>query len=144
MNQPPQTDKRIVSKGAYVKAQGKRLGLIVAAGCVCFWGVHVFWNTAPYTRHPANHAHHIFAGLLGFLVFRFCWSISKGLYKEVKRIEPGVPLTRANIAALPAPDSLVRASAEPLQEQQAVLLRAATAGVERHEEQLVRAAGEPE
>ena len=35
-------------------------------------------------------------------------------------------LTRANTADLPAPDSLVRASAEPMQEQQAVLLRAAT------------------
>ena len=51
----------------------------------------------------------------------------------------GVPLTRANIGHLPAPDSLVRASAEPVQEQQSVLLRAATEGMERHEEQLVRA-----
>jgi hypothetical protein len=59
--------------------------------------------------------------------------------KEAKQTDPGVPLTRANTANLPAPDSLVRASAEPMQEQQAVLLRAATETQERHEEQLVRA-----
>ena len=61
------------------------------------------------------------------------------LMKEMIYIDPGVPLTRANTADLPAPDSLVRASAEPVQEQQAVLLRAATETAERHEEQLVRA-----
>ncbi len=36
-------------------------------------------------------------------------------------------------------DILVRASLAPLQAQEAVLLRAATEGNERHEEQLVRA-----
>lgn len=42
---------------------------------------------------------------------------------------------------LPAPDTLVRASEEPVQAQKAMLLRAATETRERHEEQLVRAAG---
>ena len=51
------------------------------------------------------------------------------------QIDPGVPVTRANNADLLAPESLVRASVEPTQEQQAVLLRAATPGVERDEEQ---------
>jgi hypothetical protein len=59
--------------------------------------------------------------------------------KRVRRAKVWVTLARANTADLPAPDSLVRASAEPVQEQQAVLLRAATEGTETHEEQLVRA-----
>ena len=61
------------------------------------------------------------------------------MLRQAIKVDPGVPLTRANTADLPAPDSLVRASAEPVQEQQAVLLRAATETQERHEEQLVRA-----
>lgn len=51
--------------------------------------------------------------------------ISKKLYTDAKRIEPVVPLTRANTSSLPAVDSLVRASQEPLQAHQTVLLRAA-------------------
>lgn len=52
-----------------------------------------------------------------------------------------VPLTRANAADLPAPDSLVRASAEPMQAQEAVLLRAAAHVIDTPPEQLVRAVG---
>ncbi len=51
-----------------------------------------------------------------------------------------VPLTRANTADLPAPESLVRASSEPRQEQEAVLLRAAARSVGTPPEQLVRPA----
>lgn len=61
------------------------------------------------------------------------------LKTKAQNINPGVPLTRANIVDLPAPDSLVRASTEPVQEQQAVLLRAATDTQEWQVEQLVRA-----
>lgn len=50
-----------------------------------------------------------------------------------------VPLTRANTAGLPAPDSLVRASQEPLQAQQKILLRPALETTERQEEELLRA-----
>ena len=42
-------------------------------------------------------------------------------------------------ADLPAPDSLVRASAEPLQAQEAVLPRAAAEGMETQKGKLVRA-----
>jgi two-component sensor histidine kinase len=55
-----------------------------------------------------------------------------------------VPLARASAADLPALNSLVRASEEPRQEQQSMLLRAAAHGQETPPEQLVRAAGEME
>jgi hypothetical protein len=152
MNQPPQTDKQtgkgIVSKGAYVKVRSNK----AAKGIV---GI-LLWLTA------------IGAGVLsllplyGFLYFLLKWDflalvclclfvfIGGGTYyvakvaseimiDSVKELEI-VPLTRANTAHLPAPDSLVRASAEPVQEQQAVLLRAAIQGMETPPEQLVRPA----
>ena len=67
--------------------------------------------------------------------------MSNAVLDRVDQMNNVVPLTRANTADLPAPESLVRASAEPVQEPQAVLLRAATTTQEKHEEQLVRAAG---
>ena len=60
---------------------------------------------------------------------------------KANSFQTGIPLTRANTADLPAPDMLVRASSEPLQAQKDVLLRAAAEGQEKHEVQLVRAAG---
>ncbi len=50
----------------------------------------------------------------------------------------------ATISHLPAHDSLVRASSEPTQAQESVLLRAAAEGVETPPEQLVRASVEQE
>ena len=38
MNQPPQTGKRIVSKGEYMKVQGKRTSLIVSGGLLAVSG----------------------------------------------------------------------------------------------------------
>jgi hypothetical protein len=64
--------------------------------------------------------------------------------KEGKEIDIGVPFTRANTADLPPADSLVRASDEPLQEQNSVLLRAATHGPETRPEELVRATVGPQ
>ena len=54
-------------------------------------------------------------------------------------MEVGVPLTRANTADLPAPDSLVRASSEPMQAQEDVLLRAAATGNDTPPEEMLRA-----
>ena len=56
-----------------------------------------------------------------------------------KQTEIIVPLTRHTAAYLPATDSLVRASAEPLQEQKTVLLRAAATGMEAPPEEMLRA-----
>lgn len=69
----------------------------------------------------------------------FCYA--KTSMKKAIRKENIVPLTRANTSDLPAPDTLVRASQEPLQAQGSVLLRAAVQTQDGHEEQLLRAAG---
>ncbi len=76
--------------------------------------------------------------VLGIILCRVASTVS---LKHARKIHDSIPLTRANTADLPAPDSLVRASSEPLQEQQTVLLRAAVQGQETSSEQLVRAVG---
>ncbi len=76
---------------------------------------------------------------IGLLAAGNVWLIF-AMMKTAKKIDMGVPVTRVNAADLPAPDSLVRASQEPLQAQEGVLLRAATQTQDRHEEQLLRAA----
>jgi hypothetical protein len=67
-----------------------------------------------------------------------------GETQDAKKIDTGIPLTRTSASGLPALDSLVRASEESRQEQQSVLLQAATEGGETPPEQLVRTAGEPQ
>ena len=154
MNQSPQTGKqtgkRIVSKGEYAKVQGQRAGLrsgalvlylvalfflLKAVSCLMallymlLTGRAITFETAVYT---------VLFLLMGTGA-HFFRKWAKGNMRRASEMGKIVPLTRANTADLPAPDSLVRASAEPVQEQEAVLLRAATAGMERHEEQLLRA-----
>lgn len=80
----------------------------------------------------------IVSASLGLLTYYFTRSAIHGIVRA-KSIDPGVPLTRANTGDLPASDSLVRASEEPLQAQQNILLRAATETLESQEEELLRA-----
>ena len=72
--------------------------------------------------------------LLGAL---FLWLGSRKSWKTVRAMQQ---INYANTGHLSARTSLVRASQEPTQVQEAVLLRAATDVQDRHEEQLLRAA----
>jgi hypothetical protein len=152
MNQSPQTEKqtgkRIVSKGEYARKQGRRLwlGLKSCAALLCLPALLV----VGYFQQPAS------SGCIqvdprngiGYRVFIALFFVpasifaAKQIFRDFQQIDPGVPLTRANTADLPAPDSLVRASEEPMQEQQAVLLRAAAQRHETSPEQLVRPTAE--
>ena len=151
MNQPPQTGKQIVSKGEYVRGLSKKAALGVgsttlAVGCLAACLVAVIYLLYAIQLYRAQ----LWGSDVGLVVRNFLFILGAGgsavfLFQaaareqaRARRIDPGIPLTRANAADLPAPESLVRASEEPTQEQQSVLLRAATEGVERHEEQLVR------
>jgi len=58
---------------------------------------------------------------------------------HIRKIDIGIPLTRANTADLSAHDSLVRASQEPVQEQQSILLRPTMEADTSPPEQLLRA-----
>jgi uncharacterized membrane protein len=153
MNQPPptekQTGKRIVSRGEYVKAQGKIAGLLLVATFVAVLGMNIAAWLAIYFGCPTldSHGNWVYKSDFDFIIATVCvcvsmvvfGTISRLIYKKVEQATPGVPLTRANTGGLSAPDSLVRASAEPVQEPQAVLLRAGTGMQATPPEQLVRA-----
>lgn len=81
--------------------------------------------------------------MVGIPLTYFLWQSSRHAFRRAASVPAVVPLTHANTADLPAPDSLVRASSKSVQEQQAVLLRAAK-GMETPPEQLVRASVEQE
>ena len=150
------TGKKIVSKGAYAKAQGQRASIGVLV--VCLWGMMFVCGLIALAYG---------GGLVAFFMgWHKCSGMTAAMYLAMVvvfgagtsifwkwadkallasyAIHPGIPLTRANTANLPAPNSLVRASVEPQQAQEAVLLRAAAEGVDTPPEQLVRPAGRAE
>ncbi len=147
----PKTGKRIVSKREYAKAQGIKGGLNLGRfGLLLFsilWSLlaglyllrlvtGMWWDVSPFLIWVAC----LTCGGASYL----CYLTMKAVDRRIQGFEKVQPLTRANAADLPAPDSLVRASSEPMQAQEAVLLRAAAEEQERHEEQLVRAVEGPE
>ena len=159
------TEKRIVSRGAYVQASVHQAGTYLTSCCqlllcgffrliaaVCgvifLYGSIARVSSALYRVSSAPYEDRFELWQLSGYGFLFLVSIaasiglgsaSKASLDRAETIDPGVPLTRHNVADLPAPDSLVRASSEPMQAQQAVLLRAAAQGQETLPEQLVRA-----
>jgi hypothetical protein len=151
----PKTGKRIVSKGEYVLRRAFQGGL--AFSCACAIGVALMTGFAAIialiceiaTIVYALQHHHLLeesTDVVKCLVWVFVlggvswlsWRVASATAKKSTE-NLVVPLTRANTADLPAPDSLVRASSEPLQAQEAVLLRATAEGMETPLEQLVRA-----
>ena len=141
--------KRIVSKKKYVATLGKMtllsiygFGVIVAGlftilfMCLCI-GEYRYNEELAYREHDHQFVA-IGAVISGICMVLFMIHAIRVLC-GVTRFDPGIPLTRANTGGLPAIDSLVRASAEPIQAQETVLLRAATETTERQEEQLLRA-----
>ena len=157
MNQPPKQKKRIVSKGQYVASWGSRLSL--AAWGNFLYAIAIFCALVSTGRlialitslYEASRgkwaAGDIALELTGFvifgMVFHFFRTQGQRAMKKAKNLDAGVPLTRANTASLPAGESLVRASEEPLHEQQAVLLRPAE-NQAAPAENLVTPAREPE
>lgn len=139
------TGKQIVSKGRYAVNLGSKLALTSFGVIVFLIGGFCFVCTC---------------GLFGMGLVRFKWSelpllvfiilfmgglsvallyFGVGAVKEAKETDSGLPLTRSNTADLPGADSLVRASSEPVQVQQTILLRAASEGSQTPSEELVRA-----
>lgn len=132
--------KRIVSKGAYAKAQSIRLGLgmfgsgafliaIVSgiAACFCTLSVPIAFMFAVYD-HEWRELLYVLISLFflctfGCIFVGLC-CLGTAAMKKVN-VSKIIPLTRANVADLPVTDTLVRASQEPMQAQGGVLLRAA-------------------
>ncbi len=137
MNPTPQTGKRIVSKGEYAKVQSRKMwGLLLAGGLivieVSLMGV-VGWGLLNGITIQK-----IIVGTYLIMISFAANQAGKYYIKRSHAIEPVVPLTRANAADLPAPDSLGRASEQPTSNPQSELLRAAAQGESTPAEQLLR------
>ena len=66
---------------------------------------------------------------------------SRYFFQQAREIDPGILITRATTADIPANESLVRPSSQSmmLEETNALLLRASIETSEKHKEQLLRA-----
>ncbi len=152
MNSPQkQPGKRIVSRVDYLKVQGRLLHLrpafamllLLSCFLILFAGGLVIVGL-PYAL-ALSVKEGSFAPLFVVIVLvpllaggaYLCNKRFEALELEIRTLNDVVPLTRANAADLPAPASLVRASEEPLQKQQATLLRPAAQYGDAHEEQLL-------
>ena len=154
MNEAQKTGRRIVSKGAYARVQARRvfwwldslLAYLAALSCVAIlvgFSVGVLrFAPWPVVRDLAVTEHVWLLLLLPLLIYG-CFAAGKACLAHSRKIEPVLPLMAQTLNSLPAPDSLVRASQEPVQAQQAVLLRAARGEAQERQEseQLLRAAG---
>ena len=150
----PKTGKKIVGKGEYVLRRAFQGGL--AFSCACAIGVALFTGMAAIinllgvvaTLVYAIERHHLLeesTDVVKYLVWVvvlggvswLSWRVASATAKKSTE-NLVVPLTRANTGHLPTSGTLVRASTEPVQAQQAVLLRAAQ-GVDTQAEEMLRA-----
>ena len=149
--QEPIAGSRIVSRGAYAVNVGKKAGLssfgvgfLVAGAIAALLTLMMLYDL---TGSDVAEGVVIDKGWLRLwtpIVAGTCLLLlylGRRAMKQVAKVEHVVPLTRANTAALPANDSLVRASQEPAQAQEGVLLRVAAGEAQAgKEEQLLKAA----
>ena len=148
MKQEP--GKRIVSKGEYVAAKtyaftlsgatilcGLAIALLLLALPIC-WGIDTHESDILVSLFLCASFTCVFC--LPILLLIGIWLL-RGSRKSWKTVRTMQPINYANTAELPAADSLVRASQEPLQAQQTVLLRAARETTEGQEDELLRASG---
>ncbi len=146
MNDAHKPGRRIVSKGEYARAQGRRFGLAADAVCLfivaglCFVKAPLLCYIlgAAAANWPSATLLLLLIPLPAIVIYALGKTASVRL-RTALTLDTGVPLTRANVGDLPAPASLVRAAEEPVQAQQAILLRPSPPRHERQEEQLVRA-----
>ncbi len=145
MTQKLQPGRRIVSRGEYISnIKQKTYGMLVGMG-ICIIGLMfgVMCVMIPFTgNNPLviKLLARVFLLLVGGTTTISLVCLGGQTIKITNQIDPGVPVTRANTADLPANDNLVRASQEPAQAQGSVLLRAAAGEARKgQEEQLLRA-----
>ena len=117
MTQKP--GRRIVSKNKYI--QTSILKWLAIAGLVASTYLLLFVLSTLTRRLPTaplTHSQGIRFVLLPvslFVLFLLLCSMIASVVAKVSKIDPGIPLTRANSGDLPPPDSLVRSSEEPPQ-----------------------------
>ena len=150
--QEQKAGKRIVSRGVYASGVSKKaalssfgIGLLVLSGLCILVGVLVACTIGWIATNKGITGPLVLATLfvLGCLAYGAHYISRLGVrtINEAKQLDTGVPLTRANAAHIPAAGSLVRASQEPAQQQESVLLRAAAGDTQPQDEMvLLRAA----
>jgi len=130
--------KRIVSKGEYARIQSLRFGLFLSGLSLMLLG----FSSAPLVRLVFHRHHYIDLNIFFTVgpVFATLLVIpAVMLIKKAQALNDNVvPITRANTADLPADESLVRASQEPVQEDQSILLRSAADTNQTPADQLLR------
>jgi hypothetical protein len=166
MNQPPPTGKRIVTRRQYVESKARKtvFGVGIAGGCIfgsagllltllsLFYAIVLVVSAFTALLHSEHVSVNewlavIFSvgvcALFGTGTYLLGMVVEKSVERSAKE-EDVVPLTRANADQIPATQSLIRASHEPMQEQQAVLLRPALHDALTSPAQLVRPASKQE
>lgn len=158
VNPPPQPPKRIVSKAEFVRVHVKRaqaavpanFAILLGFGCACVAFIVAIVFLIMLDLYASSHQGSLLAlgGLLLCLLMSLTFGITAfkllkwGLttYYKIKDDHPDiVPLTRFNAADLTPSASLVRASQEPTQAQNSILLRAVMHTDDEHRAQLLRA-----
>ena len=144
-----QISRRIVSKREYAAVQAKRGGLTAAALILGIIYVVYVYAAVKYciwlglSLALGGTVTGIVPGYFVALVLMpLAFSCIRWMQRSIRAIEfiqRVIPVTRANSRNLPLPDSLVRASTEPVQEQGSILLRAAASRDEKHMDQLLQA-----
>jgi len=126
--------KRIVSKAEYARVQARYVRqsvqsvpfLIMGFACInTAFAAALILVFSPRHHHMSNgflFCTTLFCTALGYMLLKVGFVTKRKVESENVDI---APLTRANIADLPASESLVRASGAPMQEQETALLRAA-------------------
>jgi len=144
--------KKLVSKGQYVRVMGKKAGLYSLGGIAFIVGLlgfalALFRFTLPLAHgiekavifQPSDLLY-----LIPLPVSIFIYVSSKVFLRRARAIEPVLPITDRSTDLLPLEETLVRGSDPPPAAQRVELLRAANSDQKAFPEQLLRPTGEPE
>ena len=154
MSQPSEPNKRIVSKAEYVVMISEKVSrllsgrLLIIAVWIGMIGTFIGFLSFMVMMGDQNIFPPVIRGGIFLLVGVGCWffctllmcfqKIGQNQIEDAKAMEEILPFTRANTGDLHTSNSLLRASSQPSQEYEAVLLRPATKSQQTPAEQLLR------
>jgi len=140
------TDKRIVSKAEYARIQSIRFvlhfisGFFVMGviGSIVIAGFLFLLATQSKVSLHTDYSQLAVYGLMTISSMLLFFALLYVCKRKIKSLGEVIPFTRANTIDLPAPETLVRASQEPVQADHSILLRAAADTNQTPVDQLLR------
>ena len=129
--------RRVVSKGEFVRTIGKKLGLFSLSGTLLATALVLALITMVSLYFGAI----LFVIAFGIVTIAVFWASTR-FFVQAKKVEAVRPLTNRISHLLPPEESLVRAADAPPTQQQAELLRAAQSSQDTPAEELLRPASE--